>query len=190
MTEPQTDPRPVSEPGPQPVSQEQAGAQPGRTLWNPLRKTPLRQFLATETGSAAILAGAVVAALIWANVSPAAYQQVWTTELVARVGGHSISMDLQTFVNSGLMTLFFLVVGLEARREWDMGELRIRSRLALPLLAGLGGMLVPIAIYLAINAGPPRTAGAPRCPPTPRSRSARSPWRAAAACRTGCAPTC
>ena len=159
MTEPQTGPRPVSEPGPQPVSQEQAGAQPARTLWNPLRKTPLRQFLATETGSAAILAGAVVAALIWANVSPAAYQQVWTTELVARVGGHSMSMDLQTFVNSGLMTLFFLVVGLEARREWDMGELRIRSRLTLPLLAGLGGMLVPIAIYLAINAGRPTAHG-------------------------------
>ena len=128
-------------------------------MWNPLRKTPLRQFLQTETGSAAILAGAVVAALIWANVSPATYQKVWTTELAAHVGASSITLDLRTFVNSGLMTLFFLVVGLEARREWDMGELRIRSRLALPLLAGLGGMLVPIAIYLAINAGRPTAHG-------------------------------
>jgi Na+/H+ antiporter NhaA len=51
------------------------------------------------------------------------------------------------------MALFFLVVGLEARREWDMGELRVRSRVTLPFLVGLGGMLVPIAIYLAINAG-------------------------------------
>ncbi|HMD95222.1 MAG TPA: Na+/H+ antiporter NhaA, partial [Trebonia sp.] len=163
MTEPQTDPRTVSEPGPEGQAEQQAGQQagqqPARTLWNPLRKTPLRQFLQTETGSAAILAGAVVAALIWANVSPATYQKVWSTELAAHVGASSITMDLRTFVNSGLMTLFFLVVGLEARREWDMGELRVRSRLTLPLLAGLGGMLVPIAIYLAINAGRPTAHG-------------------------------
>ena len=163
MTEPQTDPRTVSEPGPEGQAEQQAGQQagqqPARTLWNPLRKTPLRQFLQTENGSAAILAGAVVAALIWANVSPATYQKVWSTELAAHVGASSITMDLRTFVNSGLMTLFFLVVGLEARREWDMGELRVRSRLTLPLLAGLGGMLVPIAIYLAINAGRPTAHG-------------------------------
>jgi Na+/H+ antiporter NhaA len=73
--------------------------------------------------------------------------------------GHGIAMDLHEFVNSGLMALCFLVVGLEARREWDMGELRVRSRVALPLLAGLGGMLVPIAIYFAFNAGRPTAHG-------------------------------
>jgi len=62
-------------------------------------------------------------------------------------------------VNSGLMALFFLVVGLEARREWDVGELRIRSRVTLPFLAGLGGMVVPIVIYLAFNAGKPTAHG-------------------------------
>jgi len=165
MTEPQTDPRSVSEPGPRAGGQEQQAdeetqpQQPARTLWKPLRKTPLRRFLQTETGSAAILTGAVLAALIWANVSAATYQRVWATELGVHVGVHGISMDLRTFVNSGLMSLFFLVVGLEARREWDMGELRIRSRLTLPVLAGLGGMLVPIAIYLAINAGRPTAHG-------------------------------
>jgi Na+/H+ antiporter NhaA len=143
MTEPQADPRLDSE----------NGQQDGKTLWAPLRLTPLRQFLRTETGSAAILAAATMAALIWANVSSAAYQRFWAIGLGAHIDGHGISMDLRTFVNSGLMTLFFLVVGLEARREWDMGELRIRSRLTLPLLAGIGGMLVPIAIFLAINAG-------------------------------------
>src|SRR5262252_8072712 len=154
MTESQTDPRPADDqPPPQPEPQ------PGRTLWRPLRKTPLRQYLQTETGSAAILTGAVLAALVWANVSSSTYQQVWGTELAARAGGHGMSMDLRTFVNSGLMTLFFLVVGLEARREWDMDELRIRSRLTLPVLAGLGGMLVPIAIFLAINAGRPSAHG-------------------------------
>ena len=143
MTESQADPQLDSE----------NGQQDGKTLWAPPRLTPLRQFLRTETGSAAILAAATMAALIWANVSSAAYQRFWAIGLGAHIDGHGISMDLRTFVNSGLMTLFFLVVGLEARREWDMGELRIRSRLTLPLLAGLGGMLVPIAIFLAINAG-------------------------------------
>src|SRR3981081_3887389 len=57
------------------------------------------------------------------------------------------------------MTFFFVVVGLEARREFDLGELRERRRLALPLLAGLGGMIVPIAIYLAVNAGRPSAHG-------------------------------
>jgi Na+/H+ antiporter NhaA len=70
-----------------------------------------------------------------------------------------MTMDLRQFVNSGLMALFFLVVGLEARREWDMGELRVRSRVTLPFLAGVGGMLVPIAIFLAFNAGQPGAHG-------------------------------
>ena len=68
-------------------------------------------------------------------------------------------MTLREFVNSGLMAFFFLVVGLEARREFDVGELRIRSRLTLPLLIGLAGMVVPIAIYLLFNAGQPTEHG-------------------------------
>ena len=145
-------------------------------------ETPLRQFLRTETGSAAVLAAATVAALVWANIASRP-----TTGLGDGAVGPGrrtgVAIDLREFVNSGLMALFFLVVGLEARREWDMGELRVRSRVALPFFAGLGGMVVPIAIYLALNAGPgrPRTAGARRCRPTPHSRSARWPWSAAAA---------
>jgi Na+/H+ antiporter NhaA len=123
------------------------------TAWTTSRRTPLRQFLHTETGSATILVGATITALIWSNVGSGSYEQFWSTGLNATVGGHGMAMDLREFVNSGLMALFFLVVGLEARREWDMGELRMRSRVALPLLAGIGGMLVPIAIYLALNAG-------------------------------------
>ena len=125
----------------------------GRTAWTRNLQTPLRSFLNTETGSAAVLLGAVVAALVWANVDPASYERVWTTTLSIRFGAHSISMDLRGWINSGLMTFFFFVIGLEARREFDLGELRERRRVALPLLAGLGGMVVPVAIYLAINAG-------------------------------------
>jgi Na+/H+ antiporter NhaA len=64
-----------------------------------------------------------------------------------------VSLDLRQWVNSGLMTLFFFVFGLEARREFDVGELRERRRLTLPVAAGLGGLLIPVLIYLAFNAG-------------------------------------
>jgi Na+/H+ antiporter NhaA len=129
------------------------------TAWSSNQKTPLRQFLRTETGSAVILGSATLAALLWSNLGSGSYESLWSTVLSARVAGHGITMDLREFVNSGLMALFFLVVGLEARREFDMGELRVRSRLALPFMAGLGGMLVPIAIYLAINGGRPTAHG-------------------------------
>src|SRR4029077_7763566 len=71
--------------------------------------------------------------------------------LSIQVGSSGISQDLREWVNSGLMTFFFFVVGLEVRREFDLGELRQRRRLGLPVLAAIGGMLVPVAIYLAIN---------------------------------------
>ena len=140
---------PSAEPGP-PAGE--AGAD-SSTVWAASGSTPLRQFLRTETGSATILAAATLVALIWSNVTPGGYGSFWGSELRLTVGSHGIAMTLHQFVDSGLMALFFLVVGLEARREWDMGELRVRSRVALPLLAGVGGMLVPIAIYLAFNGG-------------------------------------
>ena len=122
-------------------------------------ETPLRTFLRTETGSASVLAGATVAALVWANISVSSYDRFWATRLSFLVGSSGVVIDLREFVNSGLMALFFLVVGLEARREFDMGELRVRSRVALPFLAGLGGMVVPIGIYLVFNAGRPSEHG-------------------------------
>jgi Na+/H+ antiporter NhaA len=125
----------------------------GRTAWARHLQTPLRTFLRTETGSAAVLLAATVAALAWVNVDPSGYERVWTTQLSIRIGGAGLAQDLRHWVNAGLMTFFFFVVGLEARREFDMGELRERRRFTLPMLAGLGGMLVPILIYLAINSG-------------------------------------
>ncbi len=125
----------------------------GRTAWVRHLETPLRSFLRTQTGSAAVLLVATLAALAWVNIDPASYQRVWQTTLTIQLGGAAISGDLQYWLNSGLMTFFFLVVGLEARREFDMGELRERRRVALPLAAGIGGMLVPVAIFLALNGG-------------------------------------
>jgi Na+/H+ antiporter NhaA len=125
----------------------------GHTAWARSLERPLRDFLTTETGSAAILLAATVAALVWVNADAGSYRSAWGTELTIRVGGDAIAMNLREWVNSGLMTFFFFVVGLEARREFDMGELRERRRVTLPLVAGLGGMAVPVVIYLAVNAG-------------------------------------
>jgi Na+/H+ antiporter NhaA len=134
-------------------SQPAPSALSGRTAWARSLETPLRQFLRTETGSAAILLAATLTALAWANLAPGTYQGWWHTQLSVHVGGRGLDLTLREWVNSGLMTFFFLVAGLEARREFDLGELRERRRLALPLAAGLGGLLVPVSIFLAINAG-------------------------------------
>jgi Na+/H+ antiporter NhaA len=129
------------------------------TVWDRSRQTPLRKFLRTETGSAAVLLAATIAALIWANADGSSYTAFWDTELSIRIGTASLADTLHGWVNSGLMAFFFLVAGLEARREFDMGELRERRRLVLPLVVGLGGMIFPIALYLAINAGRPSAVG-------------------------------
>ncbi|MGH2915108.1 MAG: Na+/H+ antiporter NhaA [Solirubrobacteraceae bacterium] len=133
--------------------QATAGPAPSRSAWARSLEEPLREFLRTQSGSAAILLGATVAALVWANADRASYDSVWSTTLAVSVGNARIALGLRGWVNSGLMSLFFLVVGLEARREFDLGELRDRRRLALPFVAGVGGMLVPIAIFVAINRG-------------------------------------
>src|SRR6476469_4375971 len=125
----------------------------GRTAWARSVETPLREFLRTETGGAAVLLAATVAALVWVNVDASSYNSLWTTKLSIEVGDAGVSLDLRHWVNSGLMTFFFFFVGLEARREFDLGELRDRRRFALPLVAGLGGMAGAISIYLAFNAG-------------------------------------
>jgi Na+/H+ antiporter NhaA len=157
MTEPQQAIPAQASPAQATTSQTATGQT--TTVWTSSGKTPLRQFLRTETGSATVLASALVVALIWSNVATGSYERFWSTELTVGMSDHGITLTLREFVNSGLMALFFLVVGLEARREWDMGELRVRSRVTLPFLVGLGGMVVPIAIYLAFNAGKPTAHG-------------------------------
>ncbi len=126
----------------------------GRTAWARNLAAPVRDFLNTETAGAAALLVATLAALTWAN-SPwwDSYESVWATELSVRLGGSGVSHDLRQWINEGLMTFYFLVVGLEAKRELDQGQLRERSRIAVPVVAALGGMAVPVAIYLALNGG-------------------------------------
>jgi Na+/H+ antiporter NhaA len=126
----------------------------GRTAWARNLAAPVRDFLSTETGGAVVLLCAAVAALVWAN-SPwsDSYESVWTTKLSIRLGSAGISMDLRHWLNEGLMTFFFLVVGLEAKRELDLGELRERRRITIAVIAAAGGMTLPVLIYLVFNAG-------------------------------------
>lgn len=142
------------------TAQPEISGAAARTAWARNLAAPVRDFLSTETGGAMALLGAVIAALLWAN-SPwsDSYESVWTTKLAITIGGDGITAELREWVNEGLMTFFFLVVGLEAKRELDLGELRERSRLAIPAIAAIGGMVVPVGIYLAINAGGPGAHG-------------------------------
>ncbi len=125
----------------------------GRTAWARNLAAPVRSFLSTETGGGVAMLAATLLALAWANVDPGSYASVWHTTLAIHLGSAELSADLRHWVNEGLMTLFFLVVGLEAKRELDLGELRERRRVAIPAAAALGGIAAPIAIYLAFNAG-------------------------------------
>ena len=113
--------------------------------------SPLRDFLDTEASAATLIAGSAVAALIWAN-SPwgGSYEHLWDSRAAVSIAGHTLELDLRHWVNDGLMSIFFLVVGLEIKREVTDGHLASRRASLLPGAAALGGMLVPIALYLAI----------------------------------------
>lgn len=137
-----------------PWRREDATATADHTAWTRNLGAPTRDFLSAETASALVLLAAAVVALVWANTPWwHSYESFWSTEASIRVGAHAVALDLRGWVNEGLMTLFFLVIGLEAKRELDMGELRERGRIATPVVAAIGGMVVPVAIYLAVNAG-------------------------------------
>ncbi|SEB28577.1 Na+/H+ antiporter NhaA [Nocardioides exalbidus] len=120
----------------------------------------LRDFMRTESGSAGMLVVAALIALVWAN-SPwsESYVDLWHTELAIRFGDGGLTMDLHHWINDGLMVVFFFVIGLEVRKEFAIGELTDRSRVVVPLVAGITGMLVPAAIFLALNPSGEQAAG-------------------------------
>jgi Na+:H+ antiporter, NhaA family len=121
---------------------------------------PVARFLRIEAMSGVVLLVATAAALILANSRWAEpFLGFWATPVGIRFGSVEIEHSLQHAINDGLMTLFFFVVGLEIKREVVMGELRGLRVAALPIAAALGGMLVPAALYLALQAGAPGQAG-------------------------------
>ena len=127
----------------------------------PLRlPAPVREYLREEAAGGVALMVAAAVALGWAN-SPwrAAYSALWATPAGLRVGRFGLEADLGDWVGDGLMTLFFLVVGLEIKRELVAGELRTWRRAVLPVVAAAGGMVVPALVYAAVNAGRPGAPG-------------------------------
>jgi NhaA family Na+:H+ antiporter len=121
---------------------------------------PIRDFLRQEAAGGILLMAAAAVALIVAN-SPLgdAWDAMWHTSLGVIVGDHEWSMSLVHWVNDGLMAIFFLVVGLEIKRELRMGELREPRTALLPIVAAVGGAVVPALIYIALNAGGPGASG-------------------------------
>ena len=112
---------------------------------------PLERFLKLEAGSAALLMGAALAALVWANVSESSYEDFWATGVTATVGQLEFEEDLQHLVNDLLMAIFFYVVALEVKRELLFGSLRDRASAAVPVAAALGTMVGGAVVYLLVN---------------------------------------
>jgi NhaA family Na+:H+ antiporter len=115
---------------------------------------PVLRFLQIEAAGGFLLLASTVVALAWAN-SPwsAAYHDLWTADVAIDIGGHVMAEDLRHWVNDALMALFFFVVGLEIKQELVTGHLSKMREALLPVVAALGGMVVPALIYAAINAG-------------------------------------
>jgi Na+/H+ antiporter NhaA len=115
---------------------------------------PVRRLMRSGVAGAGLMVAATLLALAWAN-SPWAdsYDRLWHTEMSVRFGSAEIGMSLQHWVNDGLMVFFFFLIGMEVRRELSMGELVQRSRLTVPALAAVAGLVLPALLYLAINAG-------------------------------------
>ncbi|MBC7895103.1 MAG: Na+/H+ antiporter NhaA [Cytophagaceae bacterium] len=135
---------------------------PGRAAPEPLRRliAPFTEFARTGAlGGVALLVTTAIA-LVWAN-SPwaASYHHLWEQTLSIGPTSAPLTMTLHHWINDGLMTVFFLVVGLEIKRELSVGELCTPRQAALPIAGALGGMIVPALIYASVNAGGPGSRG-------------------------------
>ncbi len=114
---------------------------------------PLQQFFRLEVSGALVLLLATVAALIWANVASGAYEDFWTTQITLDIGDWQFEETIRDLVNDGLMAIFFLVIGLEVKRELAVGELSNVRAALLPVVAAVGGMVVPALVFLAVIGG-------------------------------------
>src|SRR6266576_702196 len=121
---------------------------------------PFQEFAKLEASGGILLIGCTVAALIWANLPWASsYFHLWHTNLTFGHIGGLLSEPLHLWINDGLMALFFLLVGLEIKREMLVGELASFQKAALPIAAALGGMIVPAGLYVLFNYGGPGASG-------------------------------
>jgi NhaA family Na+:H+ antiporter len=121
---------------------------------------PIAAFIQSQASGGLLLMGLTLVALVWANSTWGdTYQDLWHIEFALQFGGQSLSLSLHEWINDGLMAVFFLLVGLEIKREVLVGELATPKLAALPIMAAIGGMLVPALIYALVNRGQPTMSG-------------------------------
>jgi len=121
---------------------------------------PFQKFLKTEAAGGLVLMACTCAALALANSGFAdAYHHLWEIPIVISASGHTLSLTAHQWINDGLMAVFFLLVGLEIKREVMAGELASPRQAALPIAAAIGGMLAPAAIYILVTRGGPGAHG-------------------------------
>ena len=116
-------------------------------------------FVNIEALGGIVLLAAAIGAIVWANVATVSYVSVWNHHIDLSFGPFDLALSRADWVTDGLMTLFFFVVGLEIKREVVRGELRDPRTAALPVVAAIGGMVVPALLFLAVNAGEPTAKG-------------------------------
>ncbi len=120
---------------------------------------PLREFTAREASGGVLLMAAALIALVWANSPFAeAYDELWSTTLTIGAGDFVLAKSLHLWINDGLMAIFFLVVGLEIKREVLVGELASVRRATLPIAAAVGGAILPAILFLVVARGDPGAA--------------------------------
>ncbi len=121
---------------------------------------PLARFMHVEAAGGVVLLACTIVALVAANSPWAdAFLAFWKTKVGFSIGSMTVQHSLQHWINDGLMAIFFFVIGLEVKREMVLGELREMRQAALPIAAALGGMVVPAAVYLALQFGQPGQSG-------------------------------
>jgi NhaA family Na+:H+ antiporter len=121
---------------------------------------PVHKFIHQEFTGGIVLFVSVVVALVWVNSAWAhSYHQLWETRFAVSFAGRGLNQPLHAWINDGLMALFFFVIGLELKREFIAGELSSFKKAALPMMAAVGGMLVPALIYLLFNYNRPSANG-------------------------------
>lgn len=122
----------------------------------------IERFIKDESFSGILLFVATLAAVMVANSALSeSYFALWHMALGVTIGGHTISMDLMHWINDGLMALFFLMVGLEIKRELIIGELSSVKKAAFPIVAAIGGMIIPALVYIVFNTDNPEGFGIP-----------------------------
>ncbi|MFC7025711.1 Na+/H+ antiporter NhaA [Promicromonospora thailandica] len=135
------------------------GPRPRVDIPYPRLSPGLRSYFATEGGGATLLLAASAVAMVWANVAGGSYHDVWDVPVNLTVGTWELHLTLHHWVNDFLMAIFFLVVGVEVNRELTVGELRSFRAASVPLFGAIGGLAVPIGLYLLINPSGPDAAG-------------------------------